>query len=682
MRAFPCVLSPVGPDGATEAAQPRHRANIGAQDARPRRRTDDLPTPWTDRAPFRDGDAMARPATATLEPEVQPEHAVVLAVDDNPAVLAALVRLLRPRGLRVLTASHGEEALDLLEEHASSIGVVVSDYAMPGMSGAELLGIVRLRWPEITRVLLSGKADLAAAADAVNEGQLFRLYTQPLQPDKFREGVTQALEQHRVLRENRRLQALSEEQAARLEQWNLRLEALVTERTAELEHQALHDGLTDLPNRTLLHDRLQRAILAGHRDGLPAALLLLDLDHFKDINDTFGHQCGDILLQQVSRRLRGALRESDTLARLGGDEFAVLLPATDAQGAVLVAEKLLALLERSIEIRAQSVAVEASIGITSYPEHGEEADTLLQRADVAMYIAKRSHSGFAVYAFEQDHHSPDRLALIGDLRAAIERDELLLHYQPKVALASGAVVGVEALVRWQHPRQGLVLPDRFIPLAEQGGLINPLTRWVLAAALQQCRAWQDAGMDIPVAVNLSMRNLQNPRLAETAAELLTEWNVVPTSLRVEITESGLMSEPARARATLTRLRALGVGSAIDDFGTGYSSLSYLKRLPVDELKIDRTFVRQMAHDTHDAAIVRSTIRLGHDLGLTVVAEGVEDARTWELLAGLGCDIAQGYYLTRPLPAAEFTHWLAGRPPVGRDPAARRLLVEPHSVQAS
>jgi diguanylate cyclase (GGDEF)-like protein len=595
--------------------------------------------------------------TSRLDLKGRADLEAVLAVDDDPKVTAALVRLLRPDGVRVLAATSGEEALRLLDEHAASIGVVVSDFAMPGMTGADLLRDVRLRWPEITRVLLSGKADLAGAARAVNEGHLFRLYTQPVQPNEFRAGIMQALEQHRLVCENRRLRVQTEEQAAQLEQWNQELEVLVAERTAELEYQGLHDRLTDLPNRRLLHERLRQTIAAGRRDGTPTALLILDVDRFKDVNDTFGHQGGDVLLQQASRRLQNVLRETDTLARLDGDEFAALLPATDTAGATVVAQKLLRALEQSLSLDGHRVEVCVSIGVATCPEHGEDADTLLRSADVAMYVAKRRHSGLATYAFEEDQHSLARLALLGELRTALEHDELLLHYQPQVAMASGAAVGVEALVRWGHPRHGLILPGRFIPLAEQSGLIQPLTRWVIDAALRQCRAWHEAGLQIPVWVNLSMRNLQDPHLAELIAERLAAWEVAPGSLRVEVTESGLMAEPARARTTLRRLRALGLRSAIDDFGTGYSSLSYLKRLPIDELKIDKSFVRQMARDAKDAAIVRSTVRLSHDLGLTVVAEGVENAATWELLGNLGCDVGQGYYLTRPLPAAELARWL-------------------------
>jgi diguanylate cyclase (GGDEF)-like protein len=406
-----------------------------------------------------------------------------------------------------------------------------------------------------------------------------------------------------------------------------------------------------------LHDRLQHAIRAAQRDRGSAALLIMDLDRFKEVNDTFGHQYGDLLLEQLGRRLGGALRESDTVARLGGDEFAVLLPAASAELARQAADRLLAVLEEPFALGGLQLEIGASIGIALSPEHGTDADTLLRRADVAMYVAKRAGTGPVVYSAEQDQHSPSRLALVGELRRAIEHDELSLVYQPKVDYQSGRVNCVEALVRWEHPRHGLLGPDQFLPIAEQTGLIRPLARWVLEAALREAHRWFKAGLDISVAVNLSMRNLHDPQITDTIHELLGRCDVPPGRLLIEITESSLMADAARAMDVLTQLRGMGIGISIDDFGTGYSSLAYLKRLPVDELKIDRSFVSHMALDENDAAIVRSTIGLAHDLGLTVVAEGVEDQAAWDMLSGLGCDIAQGYFVSRPMPAADLARWL-------------------------
>ncbi len=431
-------------------------------------------------------------------------------------------------------------------------------------------------------------------------------------------------------------------------------------RAAEaLRHQALHDALTGLPNRTLPHDRLEQALRADARDAGGLALLLFDLDRFKEVNDTLGHQAGDLLLQEVAARVRGAVRASDTVARLGGDEFAVLLPGADAAGAVAATHTLLAALATPIALDGQSLACTASIGIALAPTHGTDVATVLRRADVAMYVAKRAGSGYAVYAAAHDQHSPARLTLETELRAALAAGALVLHYQPTVDVRSGRADRVEALARWPHPQHGLIPPDQFIPLAEQTGLIVPLTQWVLETALAQCHAWEQAGWTLGVAVNLSMRSLHDPGLPETIAWLLRRYAVPPERLTLEITESALMVDPAQAQAVLLRLTALGVQLAIDDFGTGYSSLGYLKQLPVDAVKIDKSFVQNMGHTTtKDSAIVRSIIDLGHNLGLAVVAEGVEDQATWQRLRAAGCDVAQGFYMSRPMPAAELEHWLA------------------------
>ncbi len=401
----------------------------------------------------------------------------------------------------------------------------------------------------------------------------------------------------------------------------------------------------------------------AERDGRPFALCVIDLDRFKDVNDTLGHLAGDQLLQEVAFRLRQSLRASDTVARLGGDEFAVVLPDADAETATLAAQKVVEALGASLLLEDCEVAVGASVGIALFPENGGDADTLLRCADVAMYVAKQTRGGYALYAPEQDQPSSERLTLVGALRRAIADDELTLHYQPKVDCRTGAVAGVEALVRWQHPQQGLIQPDRFIPLAEQTGLIRPLTRWVLSTAVRQTRAWHDEGLMLSVAVNLSAHDLQDPDLPRWVGEVLQRAGLDAEWLKLELTESALMSDPAQALQVLTELCELGARIAIDDFGTGYSSLGYLKRLPAHEIKIDRSFVADMAAEERDHAIVRSTIDLGHNLGLAAVAEGVEDRRTLELLGGLGCDLAQGFYLSRPLPAASVATWCRTRPDV-------------------
>jgi diguanylate cyclase len=426
---------------------------------------------------------------------------------------------------------------------------------------------------------------------------------------------------------------------------------------AASQHQALHDPLTGLPNRELFADRVAQATRASDRGLQPAALLLLDLDRFKDVNDTLGHHHGDLLLREVATRLTGTLRAVDTVARLGGDEFAVLLPDASADGAAAVAQKVRAALHQPLTLDGVGLDLDASIGIAVYPDHGADAAELLQHADVAMYIAKQTHAGFVVYDPAVDQHSPRRLALLGGLRRALERDELVLHYQPKADLHSGRVLGVEALVRWQHPAHGLLGPAEFIPLAERTGLIHPLTRWVLDAALRQAAAWRRAGHELSVAVNVSTRSLLDRDFPDQVADRLAAFEVPASALMLEVTESAVMADPALALDVLGRLHALGVGLALDDFGTGYSSMAYLKALPVDELKVDRSFVGHMASSNSDAVIVRSTIDLGHNLGLHVVAEGVENRDTWDQLAALGCDTAQGYHLGRPMPAADLERWL-------------------------
>jgi diguanylate cyclase (GGDEF)-like protein len=384
----------------------------------------------------------------------------------------------------------------------------------------------------------------------------------------------------------------------------------------------------------------------------------MDVDRFKEVNDTFGHHIGDLLLEQLGERLGSALRSSDTIARLGGDEFAILLPTAAYEEARQISQRLLQLLEQPFALGGLQLEIDASIGIALSPDHGSDADTLLRRADVAMYVAKRGNSGYALYTADRDQHSPMRLALVAELRRAIETDELSLYFQPKVRMDTGKVTCAEALVRWQHPRHGMLNPDLFVPIAEQTGLIRPLSRWVLDAALRQVSRWRQDGLDLSVAVNLSMRNLHDPEIADMIRRRLLRWGVPPSSLTIEITESSLMADAARAMDVLNRLRAMGVGVSIDDFGTGYSSLAYLKRLPVHELKIDRSFVAHMATDENDAAIVRSTIGLAHELGLSVVAEGVEDQETWDVLANAGCDVAQGYFISRPLPPLVLGEWLA------------------------
>ena len=419
------------------------------------------------------------------------------------------------------------------------------------------------------------------------------------------------------------------------------------------EYQALYDALTGLPNRALFQDRVQRGILAARRTSSGVAVMIMDIDRFKEVNDTLGHHHGDRLLKEIGSRLEASLRQSDTVARLGGDEFAVLLPdASTPEAAVRVAEKIQRELAEPFVIDEITLDVKGSIGIAVYPYYGHDAETLLQRADVAMYLAKETHSGYNVYDPTRDRYSPDRLAMVAELRHAIDNEELVLLFQPKAELLTGRTLGVEALCRWQHPRHGLVSPDEFIPLAEHTGLIGPLTLRVLDEALRRCHEWEQAGLELSVSVNLSTRNLLDPQLPDAISRLLRKWKVGSQRLELEITESSIMADPSGSMEVLTRLNSMGIGLSIDDFGTGYSSLAYLTRLPVDEIKIDKSFVLAMISDENDAVIVRSTIELGRNLGLRVVAEGVESEEVWNLLVDLGCHLAQGYYYSRPIPAEE------------------------------
>jgi len=427
---------------------------------------------------------------------------------------------------------------------------------------------------------------------------------------------------------------------------------------ADLIHQALHDELTGLPKRNLLYDRLQQAIHQAQRGRHHAALLIMDLDRFKEINDTLGHQSGDELLKQVGSRLQHALRKSDTVARLGGDEFAILVPTCHVEQAVQLANKVALIMDPPYPINGMEVSIQPSIGIAVYPQHGEDVDSLMRHADVAMYQAKQQGGGWMVYTTESDPHSLQRLALIQDLRLAIENENLTLYYQPELDLVTGNVAGVEALARWNHPQRGLVPPDEFIAIAERSGQIKTLTALVLRQAFQQYHAWRRLGAPLRISVNLSARNLHDTELPAYIGQLLAAWNVPAADIRLEITESAMLADPAKAKRILMEFDAMGLGLAIDDFGTGYSSLAYLKQLPVSTIKIDKSFVMNMTHDADDASIVHATIDLAHNLGLKVVAEGVETAETWSALKKLGCDHLQGYFISRPVPADELARWLA------------------------
>jgi diguanylate cyclase (GGDEF)-like protein len=429
-------------------------------------------------------------------------------------------------------------------------------------------------------------------------------------------------------------------------------------RADENRRLAMFDHLTGLPNRLLFFDRVTQAIAGAGRMGQGVGVLLLDLHRFKEVNDTLGHERGDELLQQIGPRLEGALRATDTVARLGGDEFGIALAGLGASSeAEDVAQKLTDALDTPLVLDGIDIALGGSIGIATYPDHGDEPDQLLRRAEVAMYVAKAARAPFEAYSAAQDTYTTDRLALVAELRRAIDRGELGVAYQPMIDLTHDAVVGVEALMRWSHAERGPISPDDFIPLAEHSGLIGRVTSYVLDAAARQAHDWHANGLPLTVSVNLSVRDLLRSDLVQTVDETLRRNGVSPGRLRLEITEGSVMDQPDRALATLEQLAGIGVGLSVDDFGTGYSSLAYLQRLPVSELKIDRSFVLGLAGSASDVEIVRSTVSLGHNLGLSIVAEGVEDARSLAFLREIGCDIAQGFYIARPMPAADVLGWV-------------------------
>jgi diguanylate cyclase (GGDEF)-like protein len=507
------------------------------------------------------------------------------------------------------------------------------------------------------------------AAAAIGSVVMVRRITGPLRAlvgaaHKMEEGDYQ----HRVTAADEGQDEIGELAAA----FNLMCDGIAA-REQRISELAYADPLTGLPNRALFNDRIGQAVRTAERNQGELAVLTMDLDRFKHVNDTLGHHMGDLLLREVAYRLHRALqRGTDTVARLGGDEFAVLLPADGIDGAKLVARKIVEILSEPLTIEGHLVDVGASIGIAAYPQHGEDADLLMRRADVAMYSAKRAGSGFEVYDSRHDRNTPARLSLLGELRQAVEQDQLSLLFQPRIGLGERMGHSAEALLRWHHPERGVVLPERFVPFCEQTGYIKAVTRWVLTSVFRQCAAWRARGIELRVSVNISARDLHTPDFPRSLAEIAAAHGMTPQAIALEVTESAVMEDPAHALEILERLHAMGVRLAIDDFGTGYSSLAYLKRLPVDELKIDKSFVIGLVRDRDDAAIVRATIDLAHHMGLVVTAEGVEEASVLETLRRLGCDLAQGDHISPPVPAAALERWIR-QEPAARAGAAGAML---------
>lgn len=434
-------------------------------------------------------------------------------------------------------------------------------------------------------------------------------------------------------------------------------EKMQQEHIKELEYMALYDPLTDLPNRLLLQDRIKHAIDSAKRENQPLALTVLNLNRLREINNTLGHQAGDAVLKQIATRLQQSVRGSDTVARLGGDEFAVLMPMVNVTLSQLAVEKLQSLLEATFDIEGIPVSITANFGIAIYPDDSHDVYNLIRHADVAMRDARRLHRGIVVYDAEHDPYNLRKLKLFSDLKSAFQNKELFLEYQPQINRSNQKIIAVEALVRWRHPTEGLIPPDEFIPLLENTALIKTLTSTVLEEALYQCSEWNKNGIDMRVAINVSMFDLYTTDIAEQISDLLQHYGLKTTSLMLEITESVIMEDPDATIKLLMKLNDMNIKLSIDDFGTGYSSLAYLQQLPVSELKIDRSFICEMTKNIGDEVIVRSTIQLAHNLGLDVVAEGVDDKATWNKLGSMGCDIIQGHYISPPLPVHKFNSWM-------------------------
>lgn len=426
----------------------------------------------------------------------------------------------------------------------------------------------------------------------------------------------------------------------------------------QANYSATHDIATDLPNRALFYDRVEQAILSANNQNKMLSILLVEFANFKEVYDTLGRNSSDLILKQIATRLQNVVLGTDSVARIDGNIFSLLVPATDKENAgVLLAKNVQAALDPPFKIERLNLSIHSNIGIVNFPEHGEDVDTLVQKAGVALFMAAKSHEGYEVYTPSFDDHSPRRLTLMSELRQAIDREQLHLYYQPKVSLKSGQVYGAEALVRWHHPRHGFISPDEFIPMAERTRVIKHLTLWALKKTFKQCAEWRKQGLTLIVSVNLSARDLHDPELPDIVAGIAASTGIKPGWMMLEITESSIMTDPERSMDIIQRLHEMGYQLSIDDFGTGYSSLAYLKKMPLAELKIDKSFVSDVLQSENDAVIVKATINLAHNLGLQVTAEGVETKQALDLLNSYDCDIAQGYFFSKPIAIDEFNLWM-------------------------
>jgi diguanylate cyclase (GGDEF)-like protein len=563
------------------------------------------------------------------------QRANLLIIDDEEQIRNLLVTILQ-NFYRCFTASSAEEALTALRE--STFDLVISDVDMGGMSGLELVPRVHSLAPDTVVVMISGNQDIETAIAAMRVGA-FDYITKPLDLRHVEAAVQRALQHHDLLKERRR--------------YKEQLENLLQQRTAEVDRLAYYDTLTQLPNRALFEDRLAQAVAVANSGDQSLGVLFISLDQFKKVNDTLGHGPGDSLLQEFAQRLRSCISKTDTVARFGSDEFALL--RTHISGTKDVIETIGSLsqvLKFSFDLTGQELFATASVGVSLFPLDGEDPQTLLKNAGAALYKAKRSGgANYQFYTADMHELASRRLALETNLRRAIQNEEFLIHYQPRVSVDTLEITGVEALVRWQHPQLGLVSPSEFIPLAEDTGLIVPIGEWVLRNACLQNKRWQDQGFaPIQVAVNISARQFHDQDLSQTVIRILDETNLSPRHLELELTESSVMQNAEFATGVLGVLKNMGIGISIDDFGTGFSSLASLKRLPIDALKIDQSFVRDVTTDPDDAALVMAIITLAHNLRLKVIAEGVETEEQLRFLHLLRCDEIQGYLFSRPIPA--------------------------------
>jgi diguanylate cyclase (GGDEF)-like protein len=570
----------------------------------------------------------------------------IIIIDDDPNLRKTLSDILKFKGFEAYGAGNGADGLAWMEDNPASVALI--DLGLPDIPGIEVLKRVKAAYPATEIIVLTGKATLDSAIEATNEGA-FSYLVKPYEMEQLILNIRRAMEKQQAEAE---LLRNRDELLSRNRQ--------LTNLLQQVEHQANHDGLTSLPNRSLLADRIQQAIHRCHRNKEQVAVIFVDLDNFKFINDSLGHEFGDELLRTIAERLRGCIRASDTVARHGGDEFVIIISDVAAEHfAAAIATQIREAIARPVTIKGHEMSVTCSIGISIFPKDGNDEQTLVKNADVAMYRAKElGRDNFQFYSEELNARSMARMTMERHLRRALDKNEFTLHYQPKVSLSSGLISGMEALLRWQSPELGMVSPADFIPLAEETGLIGPIGEWVLRTACAQNRALLDSGLPpMRVAVNVSALQFKNANLTEVIARVLRETGLEPHSLELEITESAVIHNVDKMITTLGELKEMGIDLAMDDFGSGYASLYYLKQFPFDKLKIDCPFVRDITSNPNSSAIARTVIAMAHSLHLKVVAEGVETEGQLRYLRNHGCDEMQGYYFSRPVPAADFARLL-------------------------